>query len=61
MQVLVKLGFVGVMDFTLGSPPNYHVIARRAKPDVAIPSGFRKLEGIATPVCELARNDVRDF
>ena len=45
------------------------VIARRAQPDVvtegnacgAIPEGFRKLWGIATPVCALVRNDVFFF
>ena len=45
--------------------PKEHVIARRAKPDVAISKGFHLnfvgfspcSEGIATPVCALARND----
>ena len=40
---------------------NKHVIARRAKPDVAIPKSFRKISGIATPVCGLVRNDVFFF
>ena len=41
-----------------------HVIARRAKPDVAIPLflpcvvGVTSIYGIPTPVCALARNDV---
>ena len=48
-----------------------HVIARRAEPDVAIPwifkhfcsmiGGFSSIYGIATPVCALARNDVRNL
>ena len=45
--------------------PKESVIARRAKPDVAISKGFHLnfvgfspcSEGIATPVCALARND----
>ncbi len=36
---------------------NRNVIARRAKPDVAIPRTFRELSGIATPVCALVRDD----
>jgi hypothetical protein len=36
-------------------PPYSPVIARRALPDVAIPS---MMDEIATPVCALVRNDV---
>ena len=48
-----------------GNLSDYHVIARRAKPDVAIRSLLerfvikeRKGMRIATPVCGLARNDI---
>ena len=60
---------VGGAQVCASQPVKKHVIARRAQPDVAIPSifkhflskngGYASIYGIATPVCALARNDVR--